>query len=116
MSYRDADPCPETGDDDCLACSGEACWLCGAGCWSDVDDCEHEVVDRHTGKADPTMTCVCEIQNSVVREKGPKRRHNHPITEKTVILECETCGALWCDECKEHDGRWSLPIELNPIP
>lgn len=34
-------------DDDCPLCSGEACDLCGAGCWSNRRDCEHDVIDRH---------------------------------------------------------------------
>ena len=33
--------------DDCSYCTGEACRLCGAGCWSDVDDCEHDTAERH---------------------------------------------------------------------
>ena len=34
--------------DACMMCSGEACFLCGAGCWdSSVTDCEHDIVDRH---------------------------------------------------------------------
>jgi len=51
----DDDTCPTTGKsadngdyDHCLACSGEACFLCGAGCWSQVRNCEHDVIDRHT--------------------------------------------------------------------
>lgn len=32
----------------CPLCNGEACNMCGAGCWdSSVDDCEHDVIDRH---------------------------------------------------------------------
>lgn len=37
---------PRCGDD-CLCCSGEACRLCGAGCWSGRTDCEHDVIERH---------------------------------------------------------------------
>jgi hypothetical protein len=39
---------PEDCPEDCALCSGEACDLCGAGCWSDVKDCQHDVMDRHT--------------------------------------------------------------------
>lgn len=40
--------CPE----DCRACSGEACGLCGAGCWwsgpGGCDGpCDHDVIERH---------------------------------------------------------------------
>ncbi len=34
---------------DCPYCSGEACNLCGAGCWSDKRNCDHDVIDRHAG-------------------------------------------------------------------
>lgn len=33
--------------DACPYCSGEACNLCGAGCWSHVRDCAHDSFDRH---------------------------------------------------------------------
>lgn len=33
--------------EDCLFCQGEACMLCGAGCFSDATECEHDVIDRH---------------------------------------------------------------------
>ena len=36
-----------TGYPDCMMCSGAACNLCGAGCWSNVKDCQHDVVERH---------------------------------------------------------------------
>jgi hypothetical protein len=34
---------------DCLLCNGEACNLCGAGCWNNALDlhCEHAVDERH---------------------------------------------------------------------
>lgn len=40
---------PECPGPDCLACSGEACALCGAGCWNNGFDleCQHDVLDRH---------------------------------------------------------------------
>jgi hypothetical protein len=40
--------CP---DDECPACNGEQCWLCGAGVgsYSPAVPCEHDVIDRHTG-------------------------------------------------------------------
>lgn len=35
-------------DEDCPMCTGEACSLCGAGCWNNsVTNCEHDVVQRH---------------------------------------------------------------------
>jgi len=52
---NDDEICPSTGrttnpwdPDHCGACSGEACFLCGAGYWSNVRDCDHDVIDRHT--------------------------------------------------------------------
>jgi len=45
------DQCPSREGvpaEDCGACTGEACFLCGAGCWDmQVRDCEHDVIDRH---------------------------------------------------------------------
>lgn len=33
---------------DCIMCSGEACNLCGAGCWNNSErTCDHDVIDRH---------------------------------------------------------------------
>lgn len=34
-------------NEECRMCSGEACNLCGAGCWSSRRDCEHDVIERH---------------------------------------------------------------------
>ena len=42
--YQDLPACPGP---DCLMCGGAACDKCGAGCWSNVRDCEHDVVQRH---------------------------------------------------------------------
>ncbi len=36
--------CPSS---ECWACSGEACWLCGAGLHSVDEVCDHDVLDRH---------------------------------------------------------------------
>ena len=37
----------------CMMCTGEACWLCGAGCWnSSVRDCAHDVMERHQNAPD----------------------------------------------------------------
>ena len=47
-AYFGSDPCPTTGQEECGACTGEECWLCGAGCWdTEVDNCDHEVCERH---------------------------------------------------------------------
>lgn len=35
-----------------MCCTGEACNLCGAGCWKAMgfpDTCRHNVLERHTG-------------------------------------------------------------------
>jgi hypothetical protein len=43
-------PCPS---DECPMCTGEACALCGAGCWNGspsnrgLPPCEHDVLERH---------------------------------------------------------------------
>lgn len=44
VAYRYLE-CPS--DDECAMCANEACNKCGAGCWSRVRDCEHDVVERH---------------------------------------------------------------------
>lgn len=50
-AIEDGEICPTTLKKDCGACSGEACFLCGAGCWNtSVRDCEHDVIDRHREK------------------------------------------------------------------
>ena len=37
--------CPS---DECLMCTGEACWKCGAGCWNtSAAHCDHDVGERH---------------------------------------------------------------------
>jgi hypothetical protein len=43
---------PECPGEECLACTGEACRLCGAGCWAPPSSvrsvkCDHDVIDRH---------------------------------------------------------------------
>lgn len=39
---------PECPGPDCLMCSGEACNLCGAGCWNNsAQFCEHASDERH---------------------------------------------------------------------
>ncbi len=38
---------PRCPSEECRACTGEACHKCGAGCWSHVRDCEHDVTQRH---------------------------------------------------------------------
>ncbi len=46
-------PEPACPGPDCMMCSGEACDLCGAGCWSNAvtrgSPCEHDVLERHNG-------------------------------------------------------------------
>lgn len=35
--------------ENCSMCNGEACALCGAGCWSHTGtNCTHDVLERHT--------------------------------------------------------------------
>lgn len=47
MSGADQNIVTGCWDEDCMMCSGEACNLCGAGCWSNRRDCEHDVMERH---------------------------------------------------------------------
>jgi hypothetical protein len=48
MGTRDTSLSVSECEPECLACSGEACDFCGAGCWdSSVRDCDHDVIDRH---------------------------------------------------------------------
>lgn len=42
------DGCPGP---ECPMCNGEACNLCGAGCWSPGARCQHDVLDRHARAA-----------------------------------------------------------------
>jgi hypothetical protein len=44
---KGSDDVPECPGPDCKACNGEACDKCGAGCWSDARDCQHDVIERH---------------------------------------------------------------------
>lgn len=40
--------------ENCLLCTGEACDKCGAGCWDpSVNDCDHDVVERHEEPGSP---------------------------------------------------------------
>lgn len=50
MTWANRDrECPGS---DCMMCNGEACKLCGAGCWigsnKPQSPCEHDVIERHT--------------------------------------------------------------------
>lgn len=38
--------------EECMMCSGEACWFCGAGCWSHIRNCTHDVMERHQQPGD----------------------------------------------------------------
>lgn len=33
--------------DSCPMCSGECCNFCGAGCWSNETNCQHDSLTRH---------------------------------------------------------------------
>ncbi len=50
-----ADPPPECPGEHCLMCNGQACNLCGAGCWNNAPEkpCEHDVVERHEALPPP---------------------------------------------------------------
>ena len=49
-------------------CSGEACNLCGAGCWnSSVRDCNHDVIERHMDPPEPAI----EKANALHNEEPP---------------------------------------------
>jgi len=42
---------PECPGEHCMMCNGEACALCGAGCWNNDpnrEPCDHDVLERHT--------------------------------------------------------------------
>lgn len=44
----------QLSQDACKMCSGEACNLCGAGCWNRTErNCQHDVIDRHKEVAAP---------------------------------------------------------------
>ncbi len=44
-------PEEECPGENCMMCSDEACLKCGAGCWSNVRDCDHDVIERHNYNA-----------------------------------------------------------------
>lgn len=51
------------GHPDCLMCSGEACNLCGAGCWSNVTNCQHGVLERHMEPQEPDIEAANASHN-----------------------------------------------------
>lgn len=63
---------PECPGPECLMCSGEACNLCGAGCWSRRQDCEHDSVERHEDpRAETAGDCACPTDTpAAFRAKG----------------------------------------------
>lgn len=59
------DPCPEDDYEDCGACSGEACYQCGAGMgqggqFLTYAPCDHDVIERHSGPWDPRPCMVSQ--------------------------------------------------------
>lgn len=79
-SMRD-ERCPEFGTLGCLLCTGEACNLCGAGCWSNRRDCTHDVMERHQG-------------------------HDTAITEEGG---CPRCLVAKANEFVLHSYEWNPP-------
>lgn len=77
------DRCPLFGVEHCLLCSGEACNLCGAGCWSNRRDCTHDVMERH-------------------------EPHDTAITDD----ECPRCQVALCGEPVLHSYEWTPPPEF----
>jgi hypothetical protein len=47
---------PECPGPDCLMCNGEACNLCGAGCWNNAAPfCDHASDERHQDPPNPLI-------------------------------------------------------------
>lgn len=52
-------------DEDCLMCSGEACNLCGAGCWNNqAPHCDHDVIERHMEPESMNATSTTGARNA----------------------------------------------------
>lgn len=86
-------------------CNGEACDKCGAGCWSNVRDCRHDVLERH---------------------EEPETEDRSPADAGPVVVGCDLAtGAdvfvIFCPVCLRSDGRhaldcalWRRPLEVAP--
>lgn len=50
-------------EEDCRACSGEVCALCGAGCWGSIiaPRCSHDHFQRHIDGSGLTSEMIKEI-------------------------------------------------------
>ena len=77
--------CPTFGMplENCMLCSGEACNFCGAGCWSNRKDCEHDALERH-----------------------------QPHETTIVDGECPRCQIAVCGTPVLHSYEWTPPPEF----
>ena len=100
--------------DGCLMCSGEACYKCGAGCWSDVDNCEHTADERH--HAPPPV----EVGSTGEREGAGEQcrdcygtgtlledvRRQCPVCEGSgTNLKCTSVSRKWGRTCRRASAR-----------
>jgi hypothetical protein len=87
VAYQD--PKPECPGQDCPACNGEQCWLCGAGCWSSRTDCKHDVIDRHDEELGRRR------QRRQEQQLRRRIRRDDLVKTCSVLLSTDTCPA--CD-------------------
>jgi len=97
--------CTQTGVDvhDCRYCQGEACNLCGAGCWNSRErNCEHDVVQRHEGVCIPKKAAVEKILKQIEkqneREREKERKEREEAGREHVVGKCVVCDGI----IKEH--------------
>lgn len=88
----------ECPSEDCLLCNGEACNLCGAGCWNNsAKNCTHDVMERHE-EADYNAAFGPQCQGS-----------ENYVFGDTGYFRCPFCE--WCRIAPECVS----PVFLIPI-
>lgn len=96
--------------DDCLMCSGEACNLCGAGCWSNRKDCKHDVMERHEEPETTMTTTSPALAQQETLERCPL---GHP-EEKGLHVNSSSSMRKWhitCFDCGLYlEGTLDEPI------
>lgn len=74
----------------CSYCAGEKCNKCGAGCWSNVDDCKHDSLERHEAPNDEPANPEIQPVDGVwywVEYEGLSRTYKAPAMYK-VEVDC----------------------------
>jgi hypothetical protein len=69
-------PCTWNGKaDSCPMCSGECCNYCGAGCWSNEHNCQHDSLTRH---AEPPNSTMDSAGRTRIDSEGPMNQEAKP--------------------------------------